>query len=481
MRVERALVGLLLTSAVALAGCQGRLAYNLPPAARIMEPGPGVSGPGPGVIPAASGAGMAGGGVYPVGGGGGFGGAYGGSGYCGPAGPGGVAQASYTEDGGVCPCGGVGCNACGGRGILGGLFHGRGAAGCYGGDGYAAGFGGTSQIAFLGADSVQVAWDISGSGMFDSTPLVIPGRQDFYQGGIYRLKLSNLPGRPGVELYPTLEVGPVTPRTHAFLEHSPIPVQFTEEDFDQALSGNFVTKVIYLPDPEFQELALAGAETLVSTRLDPGVDPIAEADHRGAIMAIVRLGNKDLEGGRNMGGPGTVIPAASGIEQASYNSPADYATHAVYNEQFDPSTGRPMAGGVMPAQYCYGGDGNMPMGMPTAGFAPAAVPPNMIASAEWGMPMSGTPIGLPGPPHIPLGTPAGLQQHVMKNKTKIMIPPPVARMDVTVKQRPGLNYPRPVDRVRVDEVHREQLKLLPNWITNLFPANRQGNGDPNCN
>ena len=49
-------------------------------------------------------------------------------------------------------------------------------------------------------------------------------------------------------------------------------------------------------------------------------------------------------------------------------------------------------------------DGNMPMGMPTGGFAPPAVPPNMIAGApQWGMPITGTPIGLPGPPHIPLG------------------------------------------------------------------------------
>jgi hypothetical protein len=181
-----------------------------------------------------------------------------------------------------------------------------------------------------------------------------------------------------------------------------------------------------------------------------------------------------------MATPGNVIPAASGIEPASYTSRGDFATQAIYNEPFDPSTGRPVNPGVMPAQYCYGpGDGNMPVGMPTAGMSPPAVPPNMIASAEWGMPMSGTPIGLPGPPHIPLGTPAGLQQHVIRNKTKIMIPPPVARMDITVKQRPGLNYPRPVDRVRVDETHREQLKLLPNWITNMFPANRQADCD--CN
>src|SRR5688500_7459492 len=53
MRVERALVGLLCVIAAALSGCGGQLAYNLPPASRLMEPGPGVGGPGPGVIPPA--------------------------------------------------------------------------------------------------------------------------------------------------------------------------------------------------------------------------------------------------------------------------------------------------------------------------------------------------------------------------------------------------------------------------------------------
>ena len=36
-------------------------------------------------------------------------------------------------------------------------------------------------------------------------------------------------------------------------------------------------------------------ETLVSTRLDPGVDPIQEADKMGTIMAVLRIGNMDLE------------------------------------------------------------------------------------------------------------------------------------------------------------------------------------------
>jgi hypothetical protein len=153
----------------------------------------------------------------------------------------------------------------------------------------------TSQVVFVSPEGMNVQWDVGEPGAFDSEPLIVPGRYNFPQGAIYRLKLSAIPGRPGAELYPTLEIGPPTPRTDAYLAHNAIPVQLTDEDFDQVASGNFVTKVIYLPDPEFQELALAGVETLVSTRLDPGIDPIVEADRRGAIMAVVRVGNKDLE------------------------------------------------------------------------------------------------------------------------------------------------------------------------------------------
>jgi hypothetical protein len=515
MRVERTLVGLLL-AIVAAPGC-GRLAYNLPPASRLMEPGPGVGGPGPGVIPpAGSGYGMYGGAVGRFGDG--MGSTMGGGGYCaaGPNRPGGavpapspygVMQAGFNgpcNAGGCeagCPCDGCDgscpCGPAGGCIQQAGLFNRcdgcmrPGSTEAYA-DGYAAGGMATSQIAFLGDDGVQVSWDISGSGMFDSTPLVIPGRQDFYQGAIYRLKLTNLPGRAGVQLYPTLEVAPVTPRTDAYLAHSPIPVQFTEEDFDQVVSGNFVTKVIYLPDPEFQELALAGVETLVSTRLQPGVDPIAEADRRGSILAIVRMGNKNLELGAGKPMQGEMIVPAGHQSATNDASGESTALQAMYDKQAG-AQAEPANFNASPAQYCEGGCpsygdgpycngamGGMPMGMPTGGFAPPAVPPNMIAGApQWGMPITGTPIGLPGPPHVPLGTPAGLQRHVMTNRTRVMIPPPVSQLELSVKQRPGLNYPRPVNRAYVDETQREPFRILPAWLTN-FGRGSGGNGVPSA-
>jgi hypothetical protein len=333
----------------------------------------------------------------------------------------------------------------------------------------------------------------------------MPGRQNFLQASIYRLKLTNLPDRAGVELYPTLEVAPVTPRTDAYLAHSPIPIQFTDEDLDQVLSGNYVTKVIYLPDPEFQELALAGVETLVSTRLDPGVDPIVEADRRGSILAILRLGNLDLQLPEQM-----IARADPGVQRAQYmegsgsrgsmaqpslqptpesSSDEGYTPESYEGENFTgedysdggnadegysdegyTGEGYPSAG---PEERGYSAMSGAPKGMPTAGFAPQAIPPGVMSGVggpQWGMPITGTPIGLPGPPHIPLGTPAGLTKHVMKNRTRVLMPPPVHKMKISVKQRPGMSYPRPVNHVKIDETNRAGFRLFGGTVTPALAA-----------
>lgn len=293
--------------------------------------------------------------------------------------------------------------------------------------------GATSQIIFAGPEGMIITWDVSAPGAFDSEPLVAPGRYNFPQGAIYRLKLTNIAGREGVELYPTLEIAPSLPRTDAYLAHNGIPVQFTEEDFDQVLSGNFVTKVIYLPDPDFQELALAGVETLVSTRLDPGMDPIVEADRRGAILAIIRVGNKDLQvgGQEQMMGP-------QGAMLAGYCGP----------------DGAPIGAGGPPPAYMAG-----------------------VTAPEYGMPISGTPIGLPGPPHVPLGIPAGLRRHTIKNHTHVHIPQPVAKVGMHVKQSPGMSYPKPVRHVYVHEKARAP------WLNFHMPWKRHHDRvgtDGNC-
>ena len=283
----------------------------------------------------------------------------------------------------------------------------------------------SSQLDFRGPEGAHVTWDVSAPGMFDAEPIVCPGRYNFPQGALYRLKLTNIPGRPGIELYPTVEVAPVMPRTDAYLAHNAIPIVFTEEDLDQVTSGNFVTKVLYLPDPEFQDLAVAGVETLVSTKLDPGLDPIVEADRMGSILAIVRIGNKDLT---TPGGEGELIGPGGEVG---------------------------LAGGMMGTDGMAGpgdcGPGMGPGGMGGGASGADAAMISGMGPPEWGMPISGTPIGLPGPPHIPLGIPAGLQKHVIRNHTHVDLPKPTREFKIDVKQRPGMKYPKPVNRVHISE------------------------------
>lgn len=355
-------------------GCRGP-GFNLPPAARLAAPGPGVDGPGPGVLSPEE---MM---MRQVGS------------MNGPPDDG-VSLASCRPHarrhcGGAAAGGGCGCfggdSACGPieSGIVGGIP--------------------SVQVLFAQPEGMRVMWDESGTGTFANEPLVTPARTNFQTAGLYRLKITHIPAHEGLELYPTVEIAPPTPRSHAFLAHNTVPVQWTVDDLNQIASGNFVTKVIYLPDPKFQHLAVAGVETLVSTRLDPGLDPIVEADRRGSILAIVRTGNKDIEM------PGMEGEACIG-----------YSTFAAAG-----------CDGPMPQGGTFGS------GVGLAGYVTG------VNSPSYGYPITGTPIGLPGPPHIPLGGPAGLKKHVVHNWTHTYIPQPSHTIDINVKQSPGISYPEP--------------------------------------
>ena len=61
-----------------------------------------------------------------------------------------------------------------------------------------------------------------------------------------------------------------------------------------------------------------------------------------------------------------------------------------------------------------------------------------VTAPQYGMPMCGTPIGLPGPPHVPLGVPAGLQRHEIVNHTCVCLPEPTARGADRREAEPGL-------------------------------------------
>ncbi len=353
----------------------GKGEYHAPPAAMMQRPGPMVDGPGPGVIPMMGGM----------------------------MGPG---------------------------GMMGGMMGGPG--GMMGGRPMAPS---TTQVRFVGPDGMHVGWQIPGG--YAENQLVTPARYNFFQGATYRLKVTNVPGREGLSLYPTLMVYPGHPNTEAYLSHNSVPLQLTEEDLDQIESNNFVTKVIYLPDARYQELAIANVETLVSTRLDPGVDPIQEADKRGTIMAVLRIGNMDLEmpgqpGAKPMAGPGQ-----GGLEQVGYSADGEQG------EMLPP----------MPIGPAGQGTPGIPGAMMMAGSGIPGQPISGVNMQAWGMPITGTPIGLAGPPHLPYGGPASLQSHTMRNRTNVNLPNPVKDVLIDVRHEPGISLPEPVRYIEYTEKH----------------------------
>lgn len=145
-----------------------------------------------------------------------------------------------------------------------------------------------AQVLFRNPEGLKIVWSAFQK---DNTQLV-PARLNLKSGRQHGFMLTSLPGREGLELAGSIEVAAMTNSSKAFLSHNAIPVEFTEEDFDQVASGNLVTKVVYLPAPDFQEQAIAGVEMLVSTRMDPGMDPVVEGAKRGQILAVLRLGNR---------------------------------------------------------------------------------------------------------------------------------------------------------------------------------------------
>jgi hypothetical protein len=97
---------------------------------------------------------------------------------------------------------------------------------------------------------MQVRWYVrghDGRSSYSEPPLVAPARFNFRPGAAYRLKLSRIPGRPGLELYPTLAVPHAGPAARQFLAHSAVTLELTGEDFRRAAAGELVVRTVSLP------------------------------------------------------------------------------------------------------------------------------------------------------------------------------------------------------------------------------------------
>src|SRR5262245_21985513 len=111
-------------------------------------------------------------------------------------------------------------------------------------------------------------------------------------GPVYRLKVANISGHEGEEVFPTIEVIDRLYPPPGQAARFPIPIELTLEELRYALDGRYVLRVIYLED----------VQTSVPIRDEPGrqryfdvgagQDAMQAADRLGRPMAILRMGSR---------------------------------------------------------------------------------------------------------------------------------------------------------------------------------------------
>jgi hypothetical protein len=126
-----------------------------------------------------------------------------------------------------------------------------------------------------------------------SAPQRTPLTVGMFVAAVYRLRVTEIPNHTGEEVYPTVEViNRIYPPVGEEFRF-PIPIELTQAELELALAGKFVTRVVYLEDPQRALPVARSAESEQSYfEVRPTDDPLEIADRLGRPVAILRLGGR---------------------------------------------------------------------------------------------------------------------------------------------------------------------------------------------
>ena len=156
-----------------------------------------------------------------------------------------------------------------------------------------------------------------------SAPQAAPFKVGMLIAPVYRLRVTQIPNHTGEEVYPTVEIiNRIYPPVGEEFRF-PLPIDLTQADLELALAGKFVTRVVYLEDPQ---QALPIATTPDEQRyfeVRPSDDPLEVADRLGRPVAIIRLGGRLPDAGGPdakflFGSPPVLVPNSLDL----YSDPA---------------------------------------------------------------------------------------------------------------------------------------------------------------
>ncbi len=182
----------------------------------------------------------------------------------------------------------------------------------------------------------------------------------------YRLRLSDMPEFPGIELFPSVEVldrlHPPSGQSDAF----PLPIAFNIEEIEAAVEGRMVTKVIYLEQPQLALPFELTSDTAVRT-VNARLNLIHEADKAGRPLALIRIGGR-LPAPHETQGP--FFGSGAPILTSSARKPANVTTANV-SEATTFTEAEPR---VQLASHADAQEANSPKTM----MKPAAVNPKLV-------------------------------------------------------------------------------------------------------
>jgi hypothetical protein len=111
-------------------------------------------------------------------------------------------------------------------------------------------------------------------------------------GPVYRFRVTEIPGQPGVEIFPTVElIDRLYPPPGQSLRF-PVPIELTQDELRLAAEGRFITRVVYVEDPDLAPAIARDENQQPWVEARPGDDPLVMADSLGRPIAIVRLGGR---------------------------------------------------------------------------------------------------------------------------------------------------------------------------------------------
>ncbi len=142
-------------------------------------------------------------------------------------------------------------------------------------------------------------------------------------GFVYRLHVTNIPDNDGVDIYPTIELIDRLYPPPGLALRFPIPIDLTQEELELAAGGAFVTRVIYVEDPQHAlPVSRRAKGEQPWTEAPAGEDPLVTADRNGRPIAILRIGSRDTKAngpsGAAFAAPPMVVfdPSAGGCADA---------------------------------------------------------------------------------------------------------------------------------------------------------------------